>query len=96
VQNILSFIYKILSQFVKPPSDTLIRYSFSYILIPKENNLKKNKKKTKYILHYLPSGVHERVILENHQVIFYFAITSFDISGIHFFSFWIVIDYDLK
>jgi hypothetical protein len=26
VRNILSFEYKILSQFVKPPSDTLLRY----------------------------------------------------------------------
>jgi hypothetical protein len=26
VRNILSIIYKILSQFVKPPSDTLLRY----------------------------------------------------------------------
>jgi hypothetical protein len=36
VRNILSFIYKILSQFVKPPSDTILGY---YNISPHNNRV---------------------------------------------------------
>jgi hypothetical protein len=43
VRNILNLIYKILSQFVKPPSDTLQRYFNMFHLAPSPPSLQFNK-----------------------------------------------------
>jgi hypothetical protein len=49
-QNILSFLYKILSQFVKPPSDTLLRYFNMSHLAPSPSSLQQNSSLTFLIL----------------------------------------------